>query len=415
MPSKAAFLAALFEALALVLSALPTPGRAAPPVEVRAYVPLDHGGREADAFRVIDVNSGLFVHDIALPAGPLFDVAALPDGSRIYTTDQENGRILCLETWSDTFVDTFYAQDPYLIEVNRQGTLLAAASGDSLWVFELPSGEVRWRRQSPAAMTHIFFPPDVTRVLMMREECYEFDLESGELLQSVPLPYFLRDMAYSAVTGKLYMVTREALLTMDPDLLELETIRLFYDDGSTATIPYSVWLNSSRGATIIGTGNPLLSMDLRTEVFSEIRLTNLTGLHTPPPPNHLAMGPVGNEIYFTTSQAGRIKAAAPWWEPWWDIYTPTFVIVSATSGEVRTLVPLPANPIGLLTAVRPVRQPADFDYDRDVDFADFLVFASAYGSSTGAARWEYRTDLNSDGTTDFDDFLMFAEDFGSSY
>ncbi len=49
---------------------------------------------------------------------------------------------------------------------------------------------------------------------------------------------------------------------------------------------------------------------------------------------------------------------------------------------------------------------ADFDGDGEVGFADFLLFAEAYGSTN------VRFDLNDDGNVDFNDFLLFAADFG---
>ena len=48
----------------------------------------------------------------------------------------------------------------------------------------------------------------------------------------------------------------------------------------------------------------------------------------------------------------------------------------------------------------------DFDGSGDVDFADFLVFAAAYGSSTA----EY--DLDGSGLVDFPDFLAFVGFYG---
>ena len=56
----------------------------------------------------------------------------------------------------------------------------------------------------------------------------------------------------------------------------------------------------------------------------------------------------------------------------------------------------------------------DLDGDGVVNFADFLTFASKFGSRLGQERYDPRCDLNGDGQIDFDDFLIFAADFGSS-
>ncbi len=51
---------------------------------------------------------------------------------------------------------------------------------------------------------------------------------------------------------------------------------------------------------------------------------------------------------------------------------------------------------------------ADFDGDGNLDFPDFLLFAAAYGTVSGAAEFRTAADLNSDGIVGFSDFLIFA-------
>ena len=67
----------------------------------------------------------------------------------------------------------------------------------------------------------------------------------------------------------------------------------------------------------------------------------------------------------------------------------------------------------------PVLQPrpeevarADFDGGGQVDFADFLLFAGAFGRVSTDPRFDARFDLNGDGQVDFADFLFFAGVFG---
>ena len=69
--------------------------------------------------------------------------------------------------------------------------------------------------------------------------------------------------------------------------------------------------------------------------------------------------------------------------------------------------------LGLLLAVGIAAQPvfaqdlrSDFDQSGRVDFADFLLFASAYGGGDPVF------DLDGDGRVAFPDFLLFASDFG---
>ena len=53
-------------------------------------------------------------------------------------------------------------------------------------------------------------------------------------------------------------------------------------------------------------------------------------------------------------------------------------------------------------------QSADFDNSGAVEFADFIAFASAFGST------DTTYDLSGNGTVDFTDFLIFAQAFGTS-
>ena len=67
-----------------------------------------------------------------------------------------------------------------------------------------------------------------------------------------------------------------------------------------------------------------------------------------------------------------------------------------------------------LTVVFPRTEPpdngaeksADFNSDGNVNFADFVLFASAFGST------DARFDLDSDGRVGFTDFVLFANAFG---
>ena len=54
----------------------------------------------------------------------------------------------------------------------------------------------------------------------------------------------------------------------------------------------------------------------------------------------------------------------------------------------------------------------DFDDSGVVDFPDFLLFVSAFGTREGQEGYDTKYDLNGDGVIAFADFLLFASDFG---
>ena len=60
----------------------------------------------------------------------------------------------------------------------------------------------------------------------------------------------------------------------------------------------------------------------------------------------------------------------------------------------------------LIPTSTPVAAAADFDGDGEVGFADFFLFADAFGGS------DDRFDLNGNGAVDLADFFLFADHFG---
>ena len=56
----------------------------------------------------------------------------------------------------------------------------------------------------------------------------------------------------------------------------------------------------------------------------------------------------------------------------------------------------------------------DFDGSGIVDFPDFLMFISAFGSEEGQNKYNAKYDLNSDGKIAFEDFLILTDNFGKN-
>ena len=60
----------------------------------------------------------------------------------------------------------------------------------------------------------------------------------------------------------------------------------------------------------------------------------------------------------------------------------------------------------------PLARNGDMDRDGDVDFSDFLLFTSAFGTMEGELEYNPSADLDGDGAVVFSDFLIFASAFG---
>jgi len=80
-------------------------------------------------------------------------------------------------------------------------------------------------------------------------------------------------------------------------------------------------------------------------------------------------------------------------------------------------VPVVTDLVGLPFAISseeaPVTTKGDFDSDGDIDLADFVEFAAAYGSSTGDANYNVIGDFDDSGDIGLADFVEFAAVYGS--
>src|SRR3989344_681633 len=56
----------------------------------------------------------------------------------------------------------------------------------------------------------------------------------------------------------------------------------------------------------------------------------------------------------------------------------------------------------------------DLDYDGDVDFADFVIFQTHFGSRPGDINWNHETDFNEDNEVNFPDHITLVKNFGKS-
>ena len=91
--------------------------------------------------------------------------------------------------------------------------------------------------------------------------------------------------------------------------------------------------------------------------------------------------------------------------------------ITGSLGNAYSTVPIQASTglrvdSGLLVKSIPSASRGDIDGDSDVDFADFLLFATAFGADVGDPLYRAQADIDSNGTVDFGDFLTFAEAFG---
>lgn len=85
----------------------------------------------------------------------------------------------------------------------------------------------------------------------------------------------------------------------------------------------------------------------------------------------------------------------------------TLTVVSDDPEKGALAIPLSGRAIFI-----PAHPRADFNRNGTVDFPDFLIFISHFGTRTGDARFNPDFDLTESGNIGFSDFLIFAQSFG---
>lgn len=77
---------------------------------------------------------------------------------------------------------------------------------------------------------------------------------------------------------------------------------------------------------------------------------------------------------------------------------------SGSAGAIRALIVLRHSASAII---------GDLNGDDEVNFADFLLFAAAFGKGVGDEGYNPKADLNNDNEVNFSDFLLFAANFGN--
>ena len=82
---------------------------------------------------------------------------------------------------------------------------------------------------------------------------------------------------------------------------------------------------------------------------------------------------------------------------------------------IFTIYPRSLSPQTSSVALETTAPPSlDFDGSGIVDFPDYLMFISAFGSQEGQDKYNAKYDLNSDGKIAFEDFLILTDNFGKN-
>ncbi len=321
------------------------------------------GGQSSDnRVTVIETATHRVAATIQVGLGPL-DLAVSPDGRRVYVTNSRSQSISVLDVSSLREVRKFpvsTARDgPFGIVVSPDGGRLYVTDidGDEVLVLNAETGVVQKRIDVVASPRSVALSPEGDRLYVAGFEggISVVNTEAGEVIGTIGTP--------SAGVFRL---------VVSPD-----GRRLYATDRVNAN---------------------LLVVDLERNLVTFVLPALSRGQET----RDLAVSSDGRLIYVTNQDSNDL------------------LVFDAATLEIVRSYRIADGPRGIAVAGGPVNRPvppgdaarADFDGSGRVDFADFTLFARAFGTVPGDPEFEVRFDLNGNDRVDFADFVLFAGVFG---
>ncbi len=319
------------------------------------------GGQSSDnRVTVIETATHRVAATIQVGLGPL-DLAVSPDGRRVYVTNSRSHNISVLDVSSLREVRKFpviTARDgPYGIVVSPDGGRLYVTDidGDQVLVLDAGTGVVQKRIDVVASPRSLAVSSRGDRLFVAGFDggISVVDVQTGALVRTIDTP--------SAGVFRLALSGDEKML--------YATDRL----------------NAS-----------LLVVDLEGNRV----ISSLPALSGGRETRDLAVSSDGRLIYVANQDSNDL------------------LVFDAATLEIARSLRIGDGPRGIAVWYGAAAQtledagPADFDGSGRVDFADFVLFARAFGTVPGNPLFEPRFDLNGNDRVDFSDFVLFAGVFG---
>ena len=321
------------------------------------------GGGSDNRVRVVETATHRVAATIGVGTAPL-DLAVAPDGRRVYVTNSKGQSVSVLDVAGLREIRRLpvvtAGEGPYGIAVS--------STGRQLYVTDI----------------------EANQVLVL-------DAEDGRLLKRIDVVASPRSLALSAGGGRLYAAGFDGGLsvvdtkagavvqTIDTSPTRGGFRVALSPDGKRAYV--TDWIDANLLVVDLGRNDP----PARFPVLSWGRNTR-----------DLAVSPDGRRVYVSNQDSNDL------------------LIFDTISFRVVKALKVGDGPRGIAVRTRMLDRPsgiggavqADFNGSGRVDFADFLLFAGVFGTSSADEAFDAQFDLDRDGRVTFADFLLFAGVFG---
>ena len=288
------------------------------------------------------------------------DLAISPDGLRVYVTNSRDRSLSVLD------VNRLEEIRRFPVTSVSEGPFGVVASPDNRFIYVTDIGG--------------------NRVIVLKAA-------TGGVEAHIDVVASPRSLAISSLGARLYVAGFEGGISV-VDTEARSAIRTI-DTGSSSIFRLALSPNGERLYATDRLGANLLVIDLaKNEVIATVPALSV-GRET----RDLAVSTDGSRIYVTNQDSDDL------------------IVFDAASIEIIRTLKISNGPRGIaILTGRRTTQPfdlraADFDQTGRVDFADFVMFALAFGTSPGDEGYHPKFDLNGDDTVNFGDFWLFVQAF----
>ena len=337
-------------------------------------------GTEGGDVKVWDVATGTntAILDAALEGHEgLICVAFSPDGGTFALGGEDDGAVKLWETatGTNTAILEGHAHGAYSLVFSPDGSTLASGGGFLVKLWDVASGTSTATLEGHEyVVSSLAFSPDATV------------LASGSWDRRVILWSVVREARFATLEGHTARINAVAI---SPDGTTLAT-------GSAAGTVFLWDMQSARPraqtlSKFLGDNQQGLPNAALTDPFI-VRVRDQDGMAFP-----------GAAVTFVvTAGDGTLSTTSTRTDAW------GFAVSRLTLGSHpgRNTVEVAVADLDPVTFTATSKAPPDFDGDGEVGFADFFLFAEAFGGT------DPRFDLDGSGSVDFADFFLFAEHFG---
>ena len=352
---------------------------------------------------IIDLDNPQIVEYI--PIGPnarLGNLVLTPDGNSLLLPGVNANKIFQIDLETNTVVDSMAFFDPYQIAITPDAKHLLVTNWRNttkLSCINWPQKQIVYEIEGERgfAGAEILITPD-GRLAYLKGVDYltVIDVKNGKIIKSMPL-VGVRSLIWNDPEGFLYAI----------DKPNRSIVKI---DSSSHQITKSIALNLEGNLSHIRFDSCKKNIYVSTDVTHQIfNIETEEIVHRLPTSSRLrsigdvAFTPNNKNIYLTRlfSQAidsGSSTAGQVW-------------VLSTTQSVILYQLNIGFDPNAITMVVYPPKVFGDFNSDQKIDFSDFTLFATAFGTTIKDENWNCNYDLKRDNKIDFTDFIKFVQLF----